>query len=365
MIREFKNIGVIGGGNIGTQFACMCSYKGYKTSLFTSRPDEFLKKINIINENGKTITGELTLVTDNLGKILENCDLIFITYPAFLLTKLANDILSYKNCISLQRTFVVLPGTGGVEFSFRKIIENGAAVYGVQRVPSVARLEKYGQIVRCEGLRKELNLASVSKNNDHKVGQLLEELWEIPCKYLPNYLNITLTPSNPILHTSRLYALFHNFSSETVYDKNPLFYGDWNDESSELLLKLDDELQMICNSLYPLDLSGVRSLKEHYESYTVADLTKKLSTIPSLHKIYSPMSRLRNGWVPNFNSRYFLADFPFGLSIFFEISKLLKLDCVYMRLLMNWYNDIIGNKQYFELSKYEIHTKKDLIEMYL
>ena len=98
---------------------------------------------------------------------------------------------------------LVLPGTGGAEFAFNKCIEAGASLFGLQRVPSVARLEKYGKRVRCEGLRHVLHLASIPTSKSKDFAELICFIWDIECIALPNYLSVTLTPSNPILHTTR------------------------------------------------------------------------------------------------------------------------------------------------------------------
>ena len=44
-------------------------------------------------------------------------------------------------------------------------------------------------------------------------------------------------------------------------------------------------------------------------------MTVKLQTIPSLSKVLSPMKAVEGGFVPDFQSRYFTEDFPFGLAL--------------------------------------------------
>lgn len=99
-------------------------------------------------------------------------------------------------------------------------------------------------------------------------------LWGIPCTVHPNYLSVTLTPSNPILHTTRLSTLFADYEEGKVYNRNPLFYGEWSDASSELLIACDGELQEMLKIMDKLDLHNVRSLKLHYESDTIEAMTK-------------------------------------------------------------------------------------------
>ena len=61
-----------------------------------------------------------------------------------------------------------------------------------------------------------------------------------------------------------------------MYYKNELkFYEEWNDEASEVLFRYDKEVQEICNSLNPIDLTEVVSLPLYYESEKPSDLTKK------------------------------------------------------------------------------------------
>ena len=211
-------VAVIGGGNIGTQFACKCASKGYKVNICSSKADLYDGLLEIIDENNNLTVGKVNKVTSDIGNAIRNCKIIFVTYPAFCFPKLANQMLPF---IEKGMKICVLPGTGGAEFAFRECIKRGAILYGLQRVPSVARIEKYGKRVRCEGLRKELYLAAIPNLDLENMADFMANLWEIPCKTLPNYLNVTLTPSNQILHTTRLRTLFADYEKGKIYNKNP------------------------------------------------------------------------------------------------------------------------------------------------
>ena len=292
---------------------------------------------------------------------MKDIDLIFVTYPAFKLHELADKMLPY---IEPGMIICVVPGTGGAEFAFRNCINAGAALVGLQRVPSVARLEQYGKKVRCEGLRSELFIGSIPSYMAEKVSGFMSNLWGIPCTSLPNYLNVTLTPSNPILHTTRLKTLFEDYKKGVFYKNNPLFYGDWNDKSSELLLACDDELQRICHKLNKMDLTYVRSLKVHYESENVKAMTKKISNIKSLHNLCSPMVKCDKGWIPDFNSRYFTADFPYGLAIIEEFSKIVNVDIPNIYETMDWYKRVSGNNNHLKLSEFGLNSLDDIYSLY-
>ena len=189
-------------------------------------------------------------------------------------------------------------------------------------------------------------------------------LWGIPCTALPNYLSVTLTPSNPIFHTTRLRTLFADYEEGKMYERNLLFYGEWSDASSELLIACDGELQEMLKIMDKLDLHDVRSLKLHYESDTVDAMTKKLCSIKSLHNLSSPIKQVDGGWVPIFKSRYFTADFPYGLAIIEELAAILVFDAPNIRDTMDWYRRVTGDTERFDLGAYGIHSLEDIYELY-
>lgn len=354
-------IAVIGGGNVGTQFACVCASKGFGVNVYSSKPEKYDGMLEVIDECGKITVGKLNKVTANIGEAVKDCQIIFVTHPAFRLKEVADQLLPY---IEKNMNICVLPGTGGAEFAFRECMKAGATLFGLQRVPSVARMEQYGKRVRCEGLRSELFLASIPIDKAKDLSSFMAELWGIPCTPLPNYLSVTLTPSNPILHTTRLRTLFADYKNGMVYKKNPLFYGEWSDESSELLIACDGELQELVKLLDKLDLSNVRSLKIHYDSDTIEAMTKKLCSIKSLHNLFSPMKQVNGGWIPDFSSRYFTADFPYGLAIIEELAGILGYNAPNIKDTMDWYRNVTGDTSRLDLGAYGIHSIEDIYNLY-
>ena len=113
-----------------------------------------------------------------------------------------------------------------------------------------------------------------------------------------------------------------------------------------------------------MDLSNVRSLKIHYESDTVEAMTKKLSGIKSLHNLLSPMKKVEGGWVPDFHSRYFTADFPYGLAIIEELAGVLGYDAPNIRDTMDWYRKVTGDTDRLDLGAYGIRSVEDIYGLY-
>lgn len=356
------NITIIGGGNIGTQFAVHCAQKHHRVKIYSSKPERFVKHLVIVDEKSIVVReGDIVAATDNAAEAFGDADLIFVTVPAFCMKKVENKIYPY---IGKGTKIGLIPGTGGGEWTFRREIEKGAVVFGLQRVPSVARLVKYGEIVCAAGYRKELHVAALPHTYSEEIAQVISGVFDMPCVALPNYLNLTLTPSNPILHTTRLKTIFKNYHTGLTYDTLPLFYENWNDESSQLLLKCDDELQKMCSVLTEFDLSYVKSLKCHYESETPQQLTAKITSIESLKGLKTPSVEIKGKYIPDLNSRYFTADFTFGLGILVQIADLLEVKVPNMRETLQWYTNFASEQETFQFIDYSVKCKNDFLQLY-
>ena len=252
-----------------------------------------------------------------------------------------------------------MPGSGGAAFAFYNLIQKGMILLGMQRVHSISRLKSYGQSVYMLGRKEELHIGTIPAYAVDRYKEIVENLFSIKTDTLPNYLNVTLTPSNPILHTARLYALFHAQPRDYEYADNPLFYEEWDDESSEVLLNFNDELMQICDKL-PLDVSGVISLRIYYESDSIESMTAKIRNMEELKGLGSPMCKSGNGWKVDWNSRYFTADFPFGLKILIDIAKLFDVETPEMNKVWKWYLGTGTIESVFEMPV----DKEQFIEFY-
>lgn len=356
------NITIIGAGNVGTQIATHCAQKGNKVTVYTSKPDRIGNEFTVVNESNEIILkGQISKATNNAEEAFSNADLIFVTVPATMMKEISKKIEPF---VHDGMRICIVPGTGGGECAFKGCIEMGAVLFAVQRVPSVARLVEYGKIVRAVGYRDEMFVAAIPNIETNTCCEIIENLIGIKTSPLPNYLNITLTPSNPILHTTRLKNLYGDWHEGIVYDKVPLFYEDWNDETSELLLKCDDEVQELCKRLNVFDLSYVKSLRIHYESPTAGDMTRKISSIAGFKGLTSPAIEVDGGFIPDFNSRYFTADFSYGLAILMQISEFVGVTSPNMKEILDWYYGLVGKRDEYQFSDYGINDYNDFLAFY-
>lgn len=351
---------IIGGGNIGTLLAAEFAAKDYAVCVYTSQFSIWNGTLQVFSpEEDLVLNASGIEATDNLSYAVSNAQQIWVTLPSFMFPKIAEELYPI---VSPGQIIFCSPGAGA-EFYFRPMIEKGCTLCGLQRVHSISRLKERGKSVYMLGRKDQVYVAVIPKHNGALCCGLVTQQLNMPCFLLENYLAITLTPSNPILHTARLYSMFIDFSPGVVYDHNILFYEEWSDFSSDILLKCDAELQTICRALPELDLHSVKSLKEHYESNTVSQMTKKIRNIKAFKGILSPMSETPNGWVPDFNDRYFVADFAFGLKIIRDIARVLRILSPSLDAVWNWYRSISNSKP-DQCFKIQLTTKDELINFY-
>lgn len=327
-------ITIMGGGNIGTLMAAELAHKGHTVTLYTSKPEKFAQELEVLAESGeKLFTGKLAHVTDHMQQAMDAAEVIFVTVPAMAFSKMASAMLPYAR---RGQYIGVVPGSGGAEFAFAPLLEKGCVLFGLQRVHSIARLNEYGRSVYMLGRKSGLALGAIPAEKARQIAAWVSEMFAMPCEALPNYLSVTLTPSNPILHTSRLYSMFKEATPDTRYTRNFLFYEEWDNASSQVMLRCDAELQQLCQVI-PLDLSGVKSLKEHYESETPQAMTEKISHIEAFKGLLSPMKETENGFAIDLGSRYFTADFSYGLKIIRDMAETFAVPTPQIQTLWDWY----------------------------
>ena len=338
-------ITVIGGGNIGTLMAAELAARGHKVRMLTSRPEIWQRAIDICDREGNVVaTGHLECVTADIGEAMDATELAWITHPTYMLEDSAAALLPYAH---EKLSIGIVPGNDA-EFFFQEHVRKGATVFGLQRVHSIARLKERGRSVYMLGRKSDLQVAALHASQTPKTVDMVGQLFDMPAIALPHFLTETLTPSNPILHTTRIRTLFRNWGPGVFYDHNLPFYETWDDESSELLLACDDELQQLCRTLetaMDIDLSAVKSLRDHYESPNTHAMTDKLSHIPAFKGIGSPMKEASPGkWMPDFESRYFKADFAFGLKAIKDIAVLAKSPAPCIDEVYDWYISVSENQ---------------------
>lgn len=307
---------VFGAGNMG--LTIMGALAGRADAiLYTKRAETNRTSIEFAYEEQSPCCIEFA-VTNSLDRALES-EILLCTYPAFMRGDFIGDIAPL--CRSGQALGFV-PGYGGAEFHAKEMIERGITIFGLQRVPYVARSNWNNREARVLSAKDAIYVAALPKRKAGDIARMLELLLGIPTVPLKEYIATTLVPSNPLLHTVGLYTLFNDHDPSEPFPNRLKFYEEWSDETSSLLLEFDDELQEICRALTPLDASEVASLRTYYEAPTIQLMTAKLKSIKAFEIVQAPLILCDDGYRIDFENRMFTEDFPFGVAVIKAIGLL-------------------------------------------
>lgn len=316
-MKTIQNICICGGGSLGLVCAGVFLSKGVKVSILTGHPENWSKSIEVYDPDGKLYSGELVDITSEPKEVIPSADMIFLTLPGYMIEKA---LLSIKPWLRKDTVIGAVVASTGFFFMAHDILGKSYPLFGFQRVPFIARYRTYGQIGDLLGYKAKLNVAIENCDRPEDLRVQLENLLGTPITVLDSFYEVSLSNSNPILHTGRLYQMWKDYKGE-VWSAPVLFYSQWTDEASEYLIKMDGEFQSLLRKL-GLKSDSIPPLLEYYESKDAASLTAKIRSIPAFRDIKAPMKEIEGeGWIPDFSSRYFTEDFPYGLRYIRDLAR--------------------------------------------
>ena len=322
---------ICGGGNLGHVCAGFLANRGHQVSVLTTKPNLWSQKIEIVAPD-KTFYGQLTLVTAHPDEVVPQAEIVLVCLPGYAIHDELTKIKSYlsKTC----KVGTVVSSTGFFFEAF-KVLPTDIALFGFQRVPFISSTIEYGRKAELKGYKDSLHVAIEQTEDKDSVRLDLEHLFEKPVTLADSYYEVSLSNSNPLLHPSRLYTMWKDWQPGTVYTRNPQFYAEWTLEASALLLQMDDELQQLLKALGLKD-GGIPPVLDYYESKDANSLTQKLRSIKAFQNIVSPMKVVEGGFIPDFSSRYFTEDFPYGMRFIVETAQKYKVSIPIIERTYQW-----------------------------
>ncbi len=325
---------ICGGGALGHVISgVLATFDNCEVTIFTRRPNEWHSMLSIALPDGKMLQGNLHKVSDNPIEVIPNADIILLCLPGFAIKDTLKAIKPY---ITSQYVGSVVCSSGFF-FAAHEIFSKETALYGFQRVPFVSRVEKYGEQANLLGFRERLYMVCENIEDKQELADFWAEHLYTPVSLLNNYLEVSLTNSNPLLHPSRLYGLWYNWHEGVVYEHRPLFYKEWDDFSSETYINCDKEFQQLAKVL-GINITDVLT---YYESYDAHSMTQKFQSIASLSTIQSPMIKVEGGWIPDFKDRYFTEDFPYGMQVIKNLAVKHDIETPTIDMVLLWGNSKI------------------------
>ena len=351
---------IIGGGNLGTLLGASFADKGHDVIIHTSKPEKFSKVLEAYSKDDELLySGTIVKATDDWKEAVEGAEVIWITFPPQMFEETAAKMEPY---VKAGQMIGMIPAAGGAEFAFKSIIDKGIIFFGVARVPSIARVKEYGKSAYQLGPAPEIVIGSIPAKASKEICEKVQSMYSMNCRPVPNYLAVAFTPSNPILHTSRLYGLFKDYLPGNHYPRNELFYENWSVDSAEVFLDCSDELQQLCKAI-PMDLRDIESMQARHHIRTPEELARRICSLDRLKGLYSPVVRDDIGYMPDFTSRYFVSDFPYGIKIMIEVADLFDVPTPTMDKVWEWYTGLQPEiaKDCFKLDL----TREEFVDFYM
>lgn len=330
-----KKICICGGGSLGHVIAGWLSAKGKAdVNILTGRPEAWHDSLSVFTPDGEVLSGNLSVVSGNPQEAVASADVVLFCYPGYMIASELERIKPYlKDDAYVGSVF----SSTGFFFEAQKILSAAQPLWGFQRVPFISRVAEYGSSANLLGYKPCYHIAveNVDDCRKHAFADMVADWFERPVHLLKNYYEASLTNSNPLLHTSRLYTMFGRENEGRVYPRMINFYEEWTVEAAEMLIKMDAEFFNLLKVL-PVTEGYLPTILEYYESHDAESLARKLSSIKGFKGITSPMVRTSEGWVPDFKSRYFTEDFPYGLKYIWQLAHEHDIPCPNIDLVYSW-----------------------------
>lgn len=288
---------VIGGGNIAHSLAAAIS-RLQDVTVLTRRPSDWGVQVN---------DSPFTVHATNDPSCAADAEIIFIALPSLALRETLARIDPY---LRNGQTICFTPANVLIPEIVETYAPKGVAIACLQRVPYISRIEEYGHRVKMSPPRVVHKLYVSREEMRENWSLICRDLFEGAVEFLHSPLTFVFNNSNPLLHPSRLVVLFRDWRNR-VFDRNPLFYAEWTDESSELYIKADAAMREVIEVADPTGACQMdyESVLAHYGVSTPCEMTAKLRSLESFKTILSPMRELPDGsWVPDLESRYFTED---------------------------------------------------------
>ena len=301
-----------------------------------------------------TLQAQFDTVTNNPRIAAHDVDLILITAPAdareAILKRLQGHVPHHKNVF-----LGAAPGFCGFNWQAEHYFGNqpNIIIWGMKDVAHTAFELNSGVSIRMGGCKKKLFISchdySYQTEQAKQLTSLLNYLYQASVIMVDDYLNITLTPGNAIMHSAVIYGLIGPYGQwhNRPFQKPICWWTDINELSSYFMTKLDEENLLLRDALEKrlnIKLHDISSLHcEIVEAYPTQitnrdTLHSTLKTNQAYADIPAPMvlSHDKSGFILDKNSRAFSEDIAYGLRLLVELGKLLSIPLPYMNEIYQW-----------------------------
>ena len=356
---ETLNVVVCGGGRTGHLSAVLFrQVPSVRVSLLTGN----VEAVAAYQEHGALTArmpdgDDLRTALDAFGSdpapLLADADVVVITVPAHVRPALLDAIAPH---LPAHKPVYVgaIPGFCGFDWLAERALaaRPNAVIWGMKDVAHTAFELEPGVSVRMGGAKSALYVATHARESDAARAALLahlRRLYTSSVELLDDYLEITLTPGNPIMHSSVIYGLIGPYGQwhNRAFAQRLCWWTDCPELGAYFLERSDEESQRLCQAIEQrlgVDLSSVKPLKQEIiEAYAeqIADhgtMLSVLRTNRAYDAIEAPLVPAgdRPGYVIDKTHRAFHEDVAYGLSLLVEMGKRLEVPLPHIEAIFHW-----------------------------
>ena len=379
-----KKLVVCGGGSSSHTLIPLLTDSNFEVSVYTSKPDKWSEIIELEwhNPEGKVLdsySGKITIASNNPADVIPTADYIVFCMPVHKYRQALHDIAPHIN--KEKNVFLgTIYGQGGwnwmVDEVKRKYNISNVVTFAFGLIPWICRIIEYGKKGVTYG-PKAVNYAAVSPNS--YFDQVNHELFEQVCykwfgkghtEQSENFLSLTLSVDNQIIHTSRCLGLYKVYGRTWQHQEDvPWFYRDYDDVSANLLADLDADYSKIRNSIisrhpekrftHMLDYLALERFS--YQSHN-SDVKESFVNSQTLVSIKTPVIKNNNGlWEVDRNHRFFLDDIYYGNCIAKWMAEQLNIQTPTIDQILKW-AQMIRQEQIIDNNNHLIIDSPDLLD---
>lgn len=349
---------ICGAGGVGLANAALLSQKPQvSVSVLTRRADDLRPRMRAGGVEARLPDGDIVRsaplrITDDPAETIPTSDIVMIAAPAHSRRAILESIRPH---VSAHREVFVgsIPGNGGFDWLARTMLGDAPnlVIWGLRNVPCTARCADDGISVRIGGFRARLYAgvaAGVSDRASETLKAHLQRLFSAPTTLLSHFLEITLAPGNPIMHTAALYGLLGPYSQNEgrLLPAPRRWWSEITELSAYFIQRADQERETLCDAIrgrYDAPLETAIALKaDILAAYgdVVGDPRTLLTTLRTNAAYRGRMPLVPDadgeGYRLDVASRAIVEDVPFGLRLVLEIARRLGATAPHLEEIHDW-----------------------------
>lgn len=307
--------GVLGSGNAATGLAFILAKRGYE--VYQTDLEQFLGNIRAIKKQGGVYgqlgeDGEKELVkvvgTESIEDVFNNCEIVFITTPAYGIKNFANKCKPY---IRDGQKIILCPGSAGGSLEFKKELgidyfDSKLIVCETSTVPYASRLIGPGHVNVILDVKKFI-FSSLPR--DKAIEDFAKKLWN--GVQVESLMFTILSDGNPVIHPP---IMIFNAGRIENTNGNFLFYSDGVTRATGNLIKAVDEERLAIGKKLNLDLYTEPEIGKLQGFMDEANYWEGYRNGPGFTMIKAP---------DTLEHRYLIEDVKYGLVFWSSLGKLL------------------------------------------